>query len=121
MKRFLLVVIFAGLAVVGGSAAVAQTWLATTDGSSVEFNNNTNQSGTNIERFHVCDTDADGNGVYVDWRFNGTTGDERWAGGNGTCHNFDHTWAENKDVDFRSCEEINLWPDDCSDWKDAES
>lgn len=51
----------------------------------------------------------------------GTSGDERWAGGNGTCHNFDHIWSEDKAVSFRACEEIDLWPDDCSSWKGATS
>lgn len=121
MQRTLCILLMVvGLVFVGGVAA-AQTWTATTDGSSVVFNNNTPDPDTNDEWFRVCDTAAYGNGVYVDWTFNGSSGSERWAGGNGTCHNFGHTWAEDKAVTFRSCEEIDFWPDDCSGWKSATS
>jgi hypothetical protein len=83
----------------------------------VTFNNNVSSSD---ERFHVCDTDADGYAVYAEYSFNGgNLTKHNWSGGNGTCHNFDHNWAENKVVKFRSCEEINNWQNDCSNYEDA--
>ena len=99
----------------GAGAAFAATWQKTTDGSSVIFNNNVL---SNDERFHVCDTEPDGYAVYVEYEFNsGSLTKQNWGGGNGTCHNFDHFWAEDKVVKFRSCEEINNWPNDCSNYE----
>lgn len=107
------------LVVFGAPAAFAQTWTASTDGSSVVFNNNTANEKNNVERFHLCDTDADGHSVYVEYEFGAISGTDEWSGGSGTCYNFDHKWSEGVDGQFKVCENINNWPDDCSDWKDA--
>lgn len=97
----------------GAGAAFAASWQRTTDGSLVKFNNSV--GGVNNERFHVCDTSGDSYGVYAEYSYNGgSLSKHSWGGGNGTCHNFDHNWAENKVVKFRSCEEIPNWPNDCS-------
>lgn len=83
------------------------------------FNNNV--SGN--ERFTVCDTAADGNAAYVEYRYNnGANTQQIVTGGNGTCGNFTHNWAENNPVQFKSCERRNNLPDDCSSWiNDARS
>lgn len=118
MKRLFATLPLLALGIVfGGGAAFAATWQKTTDGSSVIFNNNVL---SNDERFHVCDTESDGHAVYVEFVYNGGSETKHyWSGGNGTCGNFLHTWAENNVVKFRSCEVINEWPNDCSSYEDG--
>jgi hypothetical protein len=120
MKRVLavLTVVAAGI-LFGATAAVAATWQRTTDGSSVIFNSDLDGSGAgNGERFRVCDTNSDGHAVYAEYSYNGgSLAKHNWSGGNGTCKNFDHQWPENKVVRFRSCEEIDHWPNDCSSYE----
>ncbi|WP_148044947.1 hypothetical protein [Nocardioides marmorisolisilvae] len=120
MKSFLVVLTLAAVGLFfGATAAMAATWQKTTDGSSVLFNNDPDGSGAgNDERFHVCDTSSDGHAVYAEYAFDGgSLTKHNWGGGNGTCKNFDHQWSENKVVKFRSCEEINNWPNDCSGYE----
>lgn len=117
MRRSLVVLALVALGIFAGAgAAFAATWQKTTDGSSVIFNNNVDYNGdTNSEQFHVCDTEADSHSVYVEFNYNGGPSTKNsWSGGNGTCNNFHHDWAENNVVKFRSCEEINNFPNDCS-------
>lgn len=92
--------------------AMAANVTATTDGSSSTFI----PVG---EKFRVCDTSADGNSVYAQWTAGSRSGRDEWHGGNNTCATFDHSFAEGTSVRFKSCENRNNLPDDCSDWKSA--
>lgn len=114
MRRMLVLGAFTSTLMVVSGVAAAETWTRSTDGSAVTFNNNI--SGGN-ERFHVCDTSPDGNAVYVQWTYNGDSGKEEFHGGYPNCTNFDHNWLEGKTVTFKSCEDRNNWPDDCSSWE----
>ncbi len=121
-RLFFVLVVMLGI-FAAAPAAFAATWSKSTSGSSVLFNNNTQNPDTDLEGFQVCDTEADGNSPYVDFVYNGgiTTGRHYNRNGAGTCQNFYHSWPENRDLDFRSCEQRDNYPDDCSDYQDAET
>ena len=119
MRRVLVVsaIIVCGLTF-GAGGAYAASWVRSTDGSVVTFadDGNGSQSG-DYEKFHVCDTKADGHAVYAEYAFNsGALSKHNWSGGNDTCKDFWHDWAEDRSVKFRSCEEINNWPNQCSSY-----
>lgn len=109
-----------GLVVLMPSSAMATSWSVSAGGAYATFNNDVGTA--NNERFNICDTDADGDYVYVNYEYNnGPKTRIEWHGGNGTCSGSTYTyaWPEGKDVNFQVCREINNWPDDCSSWKDA--
>lgn len=101
---------------VGNSPAFGGTNgpLATTDGSSVKFYN----AG---DYFHICDTDADGDSVYVSFHYSGSGGELRLnytggvAGGTNGCINRTYNIGEGKTVYYKSCES-DAFRDTCSDY-----
>lgn len=65
--------------------------------------------------FRICDTDADGDSVYVKFSYAGSGGDIRlnWTGGGGTCTNRTYNIGEGKIVYYQSCED-DAFNDTCS-------
>lgn len=96
--------------VLGSGTAFAGTNgpLVTTDGSSAKFFHDG-------DYFHICDTDADGDSVYVSFHYSGSGGELRlnWTGGAGTCVNRTYNIGEGKDVYYKSCQD-DAFTDTCS-------
>lgn len=65
------------------------------------------------EIFHGVGYEPDS---YVDWT--GPEGSGRWhLGRNGNLQSLNFDWAENKIVGLNVCQQHNVYPDDCSNWK----
>lgn len=113
MRRlFTLVTASAVFIALGTGPAFAGTngpWV-TTDGSSAKWFHDG-------DYFRICDTDADGDSVYVEFYYSGSGGNIRlnWTGGNGTCTDRSYNIGEGKDVFYRSCQD-DTPPDTCSGW-----
>lgn len=102
----------------GASPAFAGTNgpLATTDGSSAQF---FHTSANGNEYFRICDTDADGDSVYVSFNYSGSGGDIRvnnTAGSASPCKIFSLNIAEGKTVNYKSCQD-DSFGDTCSGTK----
>lgn len=95
---------------IGASPAFAGTNgpIVSTDGSTAKWYHDG-------DYFHICDTDSDGDSVYVSFYYSGSGGDIRlnWTGGAGTCVNRSYNIGEGKDVWYKSCQD-DAFGDTCS-------
>jgi len=82
--------------------------LVTTDGSTARW-------FADGDYFHICDTDSDGDSVYVSFHYSGSGGELRlnWTGGAGTCVNRTYNIAEGVRVYYKSCQD-DAFTDTCS-------
>jgi hypothetical protein len=103
-------ILFTGLST-GTSWAGSNGPIASTDGSTAQFFHD----GDN---FKICDTDSDGDSVYVSFNYSGSGGDIRlnWTGGSGTCTTRSYNIGEGKTVNYKSCQDDALG-DTCSAYK----
>lgn len=111
MKRLLAVVttvlmftfLGSGTAFAGSNGPIVST-----DGSTAKF-------FADGDYFHICDTDADGDSVYVSFHYSGSGGELRlnWTGGSGTCVNRTYNIGEGKTVYYKSCQD-DAFTDTCS-------
>jgi hypothetical protein len=101
------VVLFLGVGT-GIASAGTNGPIASTGGSTAQFLH----SG---DIFRICDTNSDGNSVYVKFHYSGSGGDVRlnWTGGSGTCTDRPYNIGEGKTVYYTSCISDTLW-DTCS-------
>ncbi|MFT4009483.1 MAG: hypothetical protein QM655_05510 [Nocardioidaceae bacterium] len=106
-----------------GSAFAASGPTATTDGSSAQFIDTTAHPNS----FEVCDTDSDGDWVYVDYKVGSSSTVHRieyhggTAGGGGDgCIIESTTISNGKTVKYKSCQN-DAFDDTCSGWKTADS
>ncbi|HEY0167274.1 MAG TPA: hypothetical protein VGB75_09540 [Jatrophihabitans sp.] len=111
MRKLVTVVIAALLFLsLGASPAFAGTNgpIVSTDGSTAKF-------FADGDYFHICDTDSDGDSVYVSFYYSGSGGDIRlnWTGGAGTCVNRTYNIGEGKAVYYKSCQD-DAFTDTCS-------
>ncbi len=111
MKKLLAVVTSALMfTFLGSGTAFAGTNgpLVTTSGSSVKWI-------ANGDYFQICDTDPDGDSVYVKFHYSGSGGDLRlnWTGGASHCVNRTYNITEGRRVYYQSCED-DTFTDTCS-------
>jgi hypothetical protein len=118
MKR-VITIATAAVAFIGLSTAPAAAGtngpVASTDGSTAQFFHDG-------DKFKICDTDSDGDSVYVEFNYSGSGGDIRlnWTGGEGTCTTRTYNIGEGKTVNYKSCQDDTAW-DTCSGYKQGEA
>lgn len=85
--------------------------VASTDGSTAQWMHQ-------YDYFNICDTDADGDWVYVEFYYSGSGGNLKlnWTGGANTCVARGYNIGEGKTVHYRSCQD-DAFNDTCSGWK----
>lgn len=112
MKRLLTVLVAAmTLVTLGAGKALADGPIATTDGSSAQYL-------TSGNKFKNCDTDADGDWVYVKWHLSGSTNNTTYENHNGagSCTYPPTGLPDGKTIVYKSCQN-DAFSDTCSDWK----
>jgi hypothetical protein len=82
--------------------------LVTTDGSSAQFFHNG-------DKFKICDTDSDGDSVYVKFQVGSSDSDVRlnYSGGAPGCVTRTYNISEGKKVYYKSCQD-DTFRDTCS-------
>lgn len=116
MRRSLAAIVAAvTFTTLGAGSALADGPVASTDGSSAQYITSNNS-------FINCDTDADGDWIYVSWRIQGSSDITTYENhnGSGSCTYPLTGLANNRTIEYKSCQDDNF-ADTCSAWKTTTS